>query len=156
MITHADVTRTYTNQRDVTPYLQAEATPGVWGGLVAVYRPGDAWCWVCVQHFLDDEADDTLPAPPQGNMPDVQPPGCAAPTYTGAGFDLANIAMHAVRLAVAELTGGDGYGQFPNRVFTVRLRDEAGRPVAVSWTEHQLRRHPDCQNHLERPAAESA
>ena len=130
-----------------TAYLQAEATPGVWGGLVALYGPDETYCWVCLQHYLADEDDDTVPAPFRSSTPDIQPPGCATPTYTGTGFDLGTIAMHAVRVAVSYLTGEAGYGEFADTVFTIRLREDDGRPIPATWDEHPLDRHPACRNH---------
>jgi molybdopterin/thiamine biosynthesis adenylyltransferase len=127
-----------------TGYLQAEATRGVWAGLLALYTPGADLCWMCVQHYLTDGTIEPLPA---SSAPDVQPPGCAEPTYPGTGFDLATIASHALRLAVAHLTGPDGYGTIPGNVHTVQLRDPIGQPVPPLWTQRELTRHPSCENH---------
>lgn len=127
-------------------YLQAEATPGVWGGLVALYPPGSDLCWVCVQHYLDDK---TIPPLPETTGPAVQPPGCLEPTYPGTGFDLAVIAAQAVRQAVSYLTAGpDGYGPPATGVLTVSLRDHDGNPVLPEWRQYPLARNPDCPNHL--------
>lgn len=126
-------------------YLQTEATPGVWAGLIALYRPGADLCWVCVQHHLDDK---TIPELPHTTGPSVQPPGCLEPTYPGAGFDLAAIAAQTIRQAVSYLTDGpDGYGPPAGPVVTVRLRDDEGRPVLPDWQEHPVGRHPACENH---------
>jgi hypothetical protein len=126
-------------------YLQAEATPGVWGGLIALYPPSSDLCWVCVQHHIDDQ---TIPPLPETTGPSVQPPGCLEPTYPGTGFDLAVIAAQTVRQAVSYLTDGpDGYGPPIDGVVTVALRDHDGRPVLPTWQHHDLDRHPACQNH---------
>lgn len=128
-----------------TAYMQTEATPGVWAGLIALYRPDADLCWVCVQHHLDDG---TIPELPQTSGPAVQPPGCLEPTYPGAGFDLAAIAAQTVRQAVSYLTDGlGGYGPPAGPVITVRLRDDEGRPVLPDWQGHPVARHPDCGNH---------
>lgn len=133
-----------------TAYLQAEATPGVWGGLVALYPPNADACWMCLQHHLDR----TIPPLPSNSTPGVQPPGCTEPTYTGTGFDLTTIAAHTARVMAAYLTGDAGYGNFDDNLFTVELRDESGRPIPPRWTARRLARHPDCGNHskLARPA----
>lgn len=128
-----------------TAYLQAEATPGVWAGLVCLYLPGTDLCWVCVQHHIHDG---TIPELPRTTGPAVQPPGCLEPTYPGAGFDLAVIAAQAVRQAVSYLTAGPGgYGPPAAGVLTVALRDHDGNPVLPTWQQHLLARHPDCPNH---------
>lgn len=124
-------------------YLQAEATPGVWGGLVALHRPDGSACWMCLQHHLDH----TIAPLPANTAPGVQPPGCAQPTYTGTGFDLTTIAAHAARVAAAYLTGDNGYGSFDADVFTIALRDADGRAIPAAWTAHHIARHPDCRNH---------
>lgn len=125
-----------------TAYLQAEATPGVWGGLVALYEPQSDACWMCLQHHLAK----TLPAIAASEEQGVQPPGCGEPTYTGTGFDLATIAAHTARVAAAYLTGETGYGSFSENLFTVDLRDVDGRPLPAQWTGARLERHPDCTN----------
>jgi len=127
-------------------YLQAEATDGVWGGLVALYPPGPGPCWVCVQHHL---VDGTIPALPHTTAAKVQPPGCLEPTYSGTGFDLVVIAAQAVRQAVSYLTGGSpgGYGPPADGVLTVVLRDETGAPVLPAWRTHVPGRNPACDNH---------
>ena len=136
-----------------TAYLHAEATRGVWAGLIALYRPGTDLCWMCLQHYLDDETIPPLPASP---VADVQPPGCLQPTYTGTGFDLATIAAQAVRTVATYLTGSGGYGSKPTAITTVRLRDAGGAPVLPQWEAHDLARHPQCRNHLADPPAPTA
>lgn len=127
-----------------TAYMHAEASRGVWGGLIGIYPAGSDVCWACVQHYLEDGS---IPALLETAMPDVQPAGCAEPTYTGCGFDLAVIASQTVRSAVALLTGPDKYGAIPGNVQTVALRDNAGQPIVPNWTPYELGRHPQCQNH---------
>jgi hypothetical protein len=128
-----------------TAYLQAEATHGVWAGLIALYPPGADLCWVCVQHHIFDK---TIPPLPQTEGPGVQPPGCLEPTYPGAGFDLSVLAAQTVRQAVSYLTDGPGgYGPPAGPVITVRLRDDEGRTVLPDWQEHSVGRHFDCGNH---------
>lgn len=125
-------------------YMHVEGTPGAWAGLVGVYRADSGPCWVCVQHYLDDGTIAPLPASPH---PGVQPPGCARPTYVGAGFDLATIAVHAVRLAAAELTDEHGYPSFTGQVHTVQLRTHEGDALPAQWTVHDLGPHPGCSAH---------
>ena len=125
-------------------YMQTEATRGVDGGLIALHRPDAPWCWVCLQHHL---TDGTVTPPPASDVPDVQPPGCAEPTYQGTGFDLGVIATMTARVAAAYLTGSHGYGTFEHDVFTVALRDAQARPIPPQWRGYMPARHADCANH---------
>lgn len=124
-------------------YLRTEATPGVWAGRIALQRATAEVCWMCWQYHLTDETLPQLPHAPAG----VQPPGCAQPTYTGAGFDLAAIAAQTVRVASGFLTGDDGYGEAPEDVMTVQLRKADGTVVLPTWTGHGLGQHPACPHH---------
>lgn len=125
-------------------YMHVEGTVGAWAGLVGVYRSGSGPCWVCVQYYL---ADGTIGPLPASSHPGVQPPGCARPTYVGAGFDLATVAVHAVRLAAAELTDEHGYPNFTGQVHTVQLRTHDGGAVPAQWTVHDLGPHAGCPAH---------
>ena len=126
------------------PYLYAFATPGFWGGLVARIRPErTAGCWICLQHAL---AEGAIPTPPANPTAPVQPAGCADPTAPGAGFEVAEVAIGAVRLAASTLTGGSA-GAYPDvgwDVATVALRDAAGGVIAPRWETFALERHPAC------------
>jgi len=127
------------------PYLHAEATKGVWAGLIALYPPGAAVCWGCVQWYL---ATPTLAAalPAEPNA-DVRNPGCLEPTYTGAGYDLAAIAAQVVRTAVGYLAAPDGDQGRSGGVVTVALRDDKGRETLPQWSAHDLAAHPLCVSH---------
>jgi hypothetical protein len=125
-------------------YLQAEATPGVWAGLIALYPPAAAVCWGCVQRHLAAPAlKAALPAKPHGDIPT---PGCLEPTYTGAGHDLAALAAQTVRTAVGYLTAPAG-DPAAGGVVTVTLRDDAGRETLPQWAVHDLLPHPNCMSH---------
>ncbi len=78
----------------------------------------------------------------------MQPRGCADPTFTGAGFDVAEVALNGVRLAVSTLAGGlgDAYPDAEWDVAIISFRDEHGRRIAPRWQTFKLRRHPRCLN----------
>lgn len=123
------------------------ASNGAWGGRTVrlVARPGTP-CWNCFElTALDDETGRplTMPASPEG---DKQPVGCAEPTFTGTGFDLAEVALHAVRVAVGALLRDEpgGYPQAEEAVHVLALRDASGAVVPPAWTFHRLAVHPDC------------
>lgn len=85
------------------PYIGIWGTPGAWGGIVLRIRPGlTQGCWACLRHA---HGDGSIPYPPGDSVGgEFQPAGCADPTYTGTNFDLAQIALMGVRLAVATLS----------------------------------------------------
>ena len=131
-------------ERDV-PYICVSTTPGAWGGLIARIRPGQAesGCWMCLQQHLTDSSIPTPASDPKGM---VQPRGCADPTFTGAGCDVAQVALAGVRLAVATLCHGinSGYPDFEWDVGVLALRDADGRAIAPRWHTCTLLRHPKC------------
>lgn len=126
------------------PYICVSTTQGAWGGLVARVRPGrTAGCWRCLQHALTDE---TIPPPPAAPENEVQPAGCASPTFTGASFDIEEVALCGVRLAASTLLGADGtaYPEADWDVGVVSLREGKGRLLAPRWDTFPLDRHPSC------------
>jgi molybdopterin/thiamine biosynthesis adenylyltransferase len=124
------------------PYVCVSTTRGAWGGLVARIRPRQtAGCWVCLQYRLEDESIPPPPADPEGG---TQPAGCASPTFTGTGFDVSEIALAGVRLAVSTISAGDT-GAYPDvdwDVAVVSLRE--GRLIAPRWDTFPLNQHPSC------------
>lgn len=134
--------------------LVVSASPGGWGGRTVRLpaRVGGA-CWNCVEHHLLDDGGSPLEMPGAPDQ-DVQPAGCADPTFTGAGFDMAEIALHAVRVAVGMLLRDEpgGYPQTDEDVHVLALRTSSGAAVPPSWTAHQLAVHPVCDN-SDHPAA---
>lgn len=126
------------------PYIYAHSTHGAWGGLVARIVPGRTeGCWLCLQYALNDL---TIPPPPADPRGEVQPEGCASPTFTGTGFDVEQVANEGVRLAVGTLTGETegGYPDVDWDVAILALRDETGRRIAPQWTTYTLAQHPEC------------
>ena len=126
-------------------YVAVDATNGGWGGRVCRIDPGvTSGCWQCFQTAL---ADGAIPPPP--GRPDddlIQPPGCADPTFTGAGFDMTQVGLTGVRVAVATLCHGavDAYPPTDHDVTIVALRDDAGRLIDPSFSGYPLQRHPRC------------
>lgn len=123
------------------PYICVSSTRGAWGGLVIRVRPKETeGCWVCSQWALGDK---TIPLPPADPNGDVQPVGCADPTFTGAGFDLVQVATTAVRLAVGTLSEG-AYPDVDWDVAAISFRDAAGQVIAPRWETLPLARHSSC------------
>lgn len=126
------------------PYLGVTGTFGGWGGKVFRVVPGRTrGCWMCYRYAFDDDPRLEPSASPHGT---VQPVGCAEPTFTGAGFDLAEVALAAVRIAVATLCAGheNGYPGYDWDVTTMSFRDREGRLIVPQFHGHVLQRHPRC------------
>lgn len=120
------------------PQIYVWATEGARGGLVAHVRPSETGCWMCLQYHLEDE---TIPLPAREETPHLQPRGCAALTYSGAGFDLAPTVSQAARVATAALSSkasADG-----SDVFVCSFADDPYAPPV--WTSHALEPHPRCE-----------
>lgn len=129
-------------------YIGVQTTPGGWGGLVLRIRPGvTEGCWSCLQLAL---TDGTIPTPSWDEVAgNIQPTGCANPTFTGANFDTMEVALMGVRATVATLCAGreSAYPPMDWEVAVLRLRDQAGNLIMPEWKGFQLRRHPLCQAH---------
>ncbi|MCI1189890.1 ThiF family adenylyltransferase [Hymenobacter sp. DH14] len=125
------------------PYISLYATPGAWGGLVMRVVPGKTpGCWMCLQYAKDN----TIPIPRSDAHGDVQAPGCGDITFTGASFDLQNVTLAAVRLAVSTLCAGTegGYPDVSWDVGVVNFVDANHLPIPPTWETFPLSIHPDC------------
>jgi hypothetical protein len=130
------------------PYICVSTTPGAWGGVVFRQMPGPTRaCWACFQYAMRDNIIPTPRADPNGML---QPVGCAAPTFTGASFDIQAVSTMAVRMAVATLCADheDGYPAIDWDVAVVNLRSANGETIGPEWHTARLDRHPDCANEI--------
>lgn len=128
------------------PYIWMSARAGGWGGIVGRAHAGKTpGCWKCFKYH---QMDGRYRVPNEEEGADVQPVGCFSPTFTGAGFDLDEVSLTGVRLAVATLSSGtrEGYADFDWDVGVVNLW-EAGKPIAPDWECHSLEQHPKCDGH---------
>lgn len=126
------------------PYVFVETRPGAWGGLIARVVPGRTdGCWMCVQQAL---VSGDVPSPVAETGDDVQPFGCADPTFRGAAFDTTQIAMAGVRLAVSTLCADveDAYPDVDWDIGVVNLRSDKGGATAPTWDTRRLSRDPLC------------
>jgi molybdopterin/thiamine biosynthesis adenylyltransferase len=129
------------------PFVSISTTPGAWGGLIARIVPSDTQgCWMCLQDAIEDG---TVPAPPGNPNESVQPVGCASPTFTGSSFDVSEISLSGVRLAISTLGGGssENYPDCDWDIGVLSLRDSVGRPIPPTWSTHKLLVHPKCECH---------
>lgn len=126
------------------PYVAVVGTHGGWGGEVLSIAPGrTGGCWMCYRLAIEDGSIPVAPSDPQGK---IQPRGCGDVTFTAAGFDMTEVAVLAVRTAVAGLCRGvsGGYPEAPWDVLTLTLRDEAGRLIVPEIRGYSLPRHERC------------
>lgn len=125
------------------PYVGVHSTPGGWGGTVIRITPAMAACWMCYQFAMRDKTISEPPSHPSGQL---QPVGCADPTFIGTGFDMLQIAIPAVRLAVSTLCAGSpgGYPATNWDVMTVALRNTDGALIPPTFRTFELASHAEC------------
>ena len=127
-------------------YVGISGTLGGWGGQVYRIRqhPGGG-CWFCYRLACEDN---TIPEPPSAPQDEgtVQPTGCADPTFTGAGFDMLEVAVAGVRMAVSTLCEGttNTYPSTSWDVTHIHLRDENGALIAPAFETYNINPHPRC------------
>jgi len=127
-------------------YIGLSGTLGGWGGKVFRVSPwSGTGCWYCYRIACDDG---TIPEPPSApeEQGTVQPTGCADPTFTGAGFDMFQIALTGVRMAVSTLCE-DSTNAYPSikwDVVHIRLRSEDGLLIPPSFDTYEIKPHPEC------------
>ena len=126
------------------PYVCVSATHGGWGGIVARARhDGSTGCWVCLQQAL---TNGTIPLPPADPAGVIQPQGCGALTFTGANFDLGEVALMGVRFALATVCSrkDPSYGDYAWEVAVLRLRNDDGARIEPQWQVFPLPANPQC------------
>jgi molybdopterin/thiamine biosynthesis adenylyltransferase len=126
------------------PYISVDATHGAWGGKIVRIRPQHTeGCWLCLRYAMEEGS---LVPPPDNPNGELQPLGCADPTFTGAGFDLQQIALAAVRMAVSTICQStlDGYPAIAADVQMVHLRGPDGSAIAPQFIDYHLPRHNQC------------
>ncbi len=150
LVAGADIVIDSSASTGVTNYLSDECrrkgkslvsvagTVSLKGGTVSVYRPNSG-CPVCREHaYFDGQFARAPGATDYSEL--TQPPGCAENTFTGASFDLQELAMQAVRAAVDVL---DGSPQDTSVIQTLSLHDGTHRTLPA-WTENMLPPSPKC------------
>jgi ubiquitin-protein ligase len=133
--------------RDVrTTWLALEGSPGVGGGSVVKIDADSDACFACFQWH---QYEGSIPEPMAVDSALVQPAGCAAPTFTGTGFDLSLIALQAARVAVGALLSSSpaGYPEDGHDAHILSLREKDGRPIPPAWRGFAVTRHPKCSSH---------
>lgn len=99
-----------------------------------------------VERILKEDINITegkIPLPPEAPDGSVQPVGCGSPTFTGSSFDLQEVALTGVRLAVATLSPADKYGNVEWDIANLSLR-EKDKFLLPEWTPVTLEKYTDC------------
>lgn len=84
--------------------------------------------------------------PVKDDSGEIQAAGCGDLTFTGTSFDLQNVALAGVRLAVSTLLANKvgGYPDTSWDVGVLALRNSAKELVAPQWETRSLNIHPAC------------
>ncbi len=131
------------------PLINAHATPTLAGGVVARFlRREDDGCRMCLEYSW---LDGTIPKPLGADAVDddliqLQPPGCNERTFTGASFDLNELSLEVVRLAVDTLSVPPSYPD-QSRAHIVQFKEEDGHRMPPRWEGVHVRRHAKCRCH---------
>jgi ThiF family protein len=129
------------------PFVCASSTLGALGGRVVTMRPGQtAGCWNCLRMHTYEGA---LPTPLEASNGISHIRGCADPAFTGASFDVQQVALAGVRAAISTLSESSegGYPSLSWDVAILGLRDEHGAAIVPTWQIFPLTRHAECTNH---------
>jgi molybdopterin/thiamine biosynthesis adenylyltransferase len=127
------------------PYVCIYATEGAWGGLMMRVVPGKTeGCWMCLQYAKRDYPDDFIPV--MDGEGKVQAAGCGDITFTGASFDLQNVTLAGVRMAVSVLCSDEenGYPDLGWDVGVLKLMEPGTGPTPPQWEVSPLKIHPEC------------
>jgi len=132
------------------PYVLIETRPGGWGGVVARILPGTTGCYYCLCQYFTDGAnreEGGFKFPHQKKEDFYQAQGCLSPTFTAASFDVEEVTLQGVRMAVSILCSGvkGAYPYYKEDVGVLSLRDSSGITTCFpTWKTYQLSRHPSC------------
>lgn len=125
------------------PYVTVSSRPGGWGGNVVRVDPRNGrGCYRC---YLQGLQDKQIPQPAyDANGDGLQPVGCGDITFKAAGFDVEEIALAGVRMAVSTLCASStGYPPilYDVGILSLRKDDVATFP---EWQSEHLHKHPEC------------
>jgi hypothetical protein len=123
------------------PYVAVVGQPGGWGGTVFRQVP-ERGCWHCLELAQDEGR---IPYPPGDDRPGPQARGCGDVTFTGTGFDMATLALDAVRKAVGTLCSGEGgYPDGEWDAAIISFRDADGSACPPRWDVYEVPRDARC------------
>ncbi|RVJ37394.1 MULTISPECIES: ThiF family adenylyltransferase [Sinorhizobium] len=127
-------------KRAEKPLISVFGTLSLRGGVVAYYHPKSG-CPTCREFAYQKGVIEK--APGSGESSGLrQPPGCAELTFTGASFDLQELSLESVRLAVDVLSQPDEFNG--SVIHTLSLHDGTRR-VPPLWRVDELQPAPECR-----------
>jgi molybdopterin/thiamine biosynthesis adenylyltransferase len=133
------------NELDM-PAIHAWVTAGAWGARLLRQRPGHSACWDCFA-FSEERPPTGVEVPRLAHDPhggEVTERGCADPTFTGPGFELAAAAAACARLTVQTLLDdADRYPLADYDLVSIQFRDETSARTTTQYTDLPI--HPDCE-----------
>lgn len=128
-------------------YVGVCGTRGGWGGKVFRFRPERPGCLFCYRTACAEEGG--IPEPPAAPAAsgEIQPTGCADPTFTGAGFDMLEVALAGARTVVSTLCEGkdQAYPAMNWDATHIGFRDDEGNMIPACQTGFNIPPHPDCR-----------
>jgi len=128
-------------------YIGVAGTRGGWGGKVFRIRPtADSACFFCYR--LACEQDEGISEPPAAPAAtgQIQPTGCADHTFTGAGFDMLQVALMGVRMAVSTLCeeADHAYPAVTWDAVHIGFRNQAGELIPPTYETYRIKPQPSC------------
>lgn len=127
------------------PMVSCWLTAGFWGAHVMRIVPGSTSCHVCTARAM---AREQLLQAEAGPDDQVVAQGCSHPTVPGAGFDAAETAAVATRLAVQTLLQGAGYPDSSWDHAAISFRRDPGDPVRPRFAAERLVPVEECSQCL--------
>lgn len=128
------------------PYVAVSSRPGGWGGTVIRILPDSkSGCFVCFRYAMQ-KGDISPPSfDPEGD--ELQPVGCGDITFKASSFDVQEISLAGVRMAMSILCEGShgGYPSIQEDVGILHLRNN-GLSIFPRWESFKLQKYPDCAN----------
>ncbi|MER9508801.1 ThiF family adenylyltransferase [Mesorhizobium sp. M0579] len=123
------------------PFISMSATPTLEGGTV-VRHVRESGCPNCLLHAWHKHEIEPPPGQDAGDEALTQPAGCSERTFTGADYDLQELSLQAVRLAIDTLSGKADDGSV---VQTLSFVDDERARCPPRWRVDPLPKHPDCR-----------
>lgn len=126
------------------PYISVASRTGGWGGNVVRVKPGsEGGCYRCYLHALKDGK---IAHPPYDHSGDgLQPVGCGGITFKAAGFDVEEIALAGIRMAVSSLCEGS-QGAYPSILHDVGILSlrKKGFATFPEWQNSHIPQYSEC------------
>lgn len=128
-----------------TPVVHVWVGAGAWGARILRQRPRESGCWDCLGLAQQEPNTDVPLLAQDPARQEVMDRGCADPTFTGPGFELAAAATAAARLvAQTLLEGSDGYPPADYDLATLTFRTETAGEQTTAFA--RLAPRHDCSS----------